>query len=260
MLLFLLPFIFLLSNIGKYRSESVFNYEIGARVNDNLSDFLGKIKIALGTALSDVQANIVNITDPEAALRIMYFSTKKLLYNDLISTYVGLENGLFYQYRNKPALPNGMFFEVTDHKNALGVPVTTQYIIRPDGKSTGNVSLLGASGYDCRTRPWYVAGKAALSPVWVAPYLDVTTNFPTTAIVYPITNFTLNGVYMHFVGNLGAGVFLSQISTYLKTAYQNTDRDVFLVEKNTGNLIGSSLNANTYYFDVGLNINVSHTR
>ena len=71
-------------------------------------------------------------------------------------------------------------------------------------------------------------------------------------LVIPLTNNTnlntrgnVNGP-SHFIGVIAVDVLFEAISAFLKSAYAGTDRNVFVVDKATLSLLGSSLDAKLY--------------
>jgi len=106
------------------------------------------------------------------------------------------------------------------------------------------------SRYDPRERPWYKEAKAFEGPVWSSIYLNYGTGeYPVITLAYPIFDAKINGVdepVVSFAGVIGADVFLEDISEFLKEAYHDSDRHVFILDSESNMLMGTSLNANTY--------------
>jgi hypothetical protein len=95
--------------------------------------------------------------------------------------------------------------------------------------------------YDCRLRGWYKAVKKAKTPVWATPFISLAyLNYdPTITLVKPF--FVNSANTSTYYGSVGANIYLSAISKYLKGIYANTDRQVFIVDKTNGYLIGTSI-------------------
>ena len=63
--------------------------------------------------------------------------------------------------------------------------------------------------------------------------------------------------YNSFIGFTASNVklsLLSQLDDYLRSSFENTDRNVFIIEKSSGYLIASSLGAKTYVSINGVNV------
>ena len=102
--------------------------------------------------------------------------------------------------------------------------------------------------YDPRGRPWYLQAKALRKPSWSSLYLDSSTGDPVITFVIPISNYSLNGRYYRFAGAVAVDLFLTDITHFLQSAYANTDRRVYIVDSDSGYLLGSSWDAVTATF------------
>ena len=76
---------------------------------------------------------------------------------------------------------------------------------------------------------------------------------PVISLVNPIQGMSYYG-YNSFIGCTASNVKLSQLDDYLKASFENTDRNVFIIEKSSGYLIASSLGAKTYVSINGVNV------
>ena len=214
------------------RSDSVFNYEISDRVVDFLKSFTDKISRAFDVPYRVIQArnDPVNLTAPVLASKKLLFPIL-LEYSDLVSdVLLCLENGMFYAYSGL------LFFNVLykDHVNSF-------YLVNSDG--TPSIYLGNITFYP-ELRPWYVETKATLTSRWVGPFIaNAQGANPAVTLTRPIFyNDTVpNSKNNHLIGILAANIYLTSISTFLKNAYQNTDRSVFVVDKETGYLIASTM-------------------
>ena len=116
--------------------------------------------------------------------------------------------------------------------------------------------LLGYTSLDCTARAWYKAAQKNMIPGWTPPFL-LLNNFPAIAYAVPLINMSYAGRTTGFVGSISLFVQLSQISNYLEGAYANSSNAVFIVDKSSGYLIGSSLGAKTYSVSTA-GVNVLH--
>ena len=117
--------------------------------------------------------------------------------------------------------------------------------------------ILGYSSLDCTTRPWYLTALRNQIPSWQSPFL-LSNNKPAISFVVPLINMTYANRTVGFVGALSFNVQLSQISKYLRTAYNGSANNVFIMDRFTGYLVATSLKAKTYRVVNGVNVSVSH--
>ena len=221
---------------------SPFNYEIGARVMDRIADFTLMLSNALEEPLNMIQAGFVNISDSHSALRLLFFPTQVTYKSQIANIYSGFENGFsfgygvtqsypygLYYYWNAPSLHggnlNGLFFTI----DSKGYPVNYTY------NSTYNVT----------SRPWYIAVKRRRAKCWSSPYIDSVSGAPIITLVYPLLNLPFQGKLEPFAGAIAIDVLFRYISEFLADIYRHSDRQVFVVDKNTLQLIGTSFNAST---------------
>ena len=229
-------FIFSALNIA----DSVFNYEIGARVDDKLSDFTYFISQTLKVPAMDVNFGLINFSNPIITCRNLFFTTKVTYSNEIANLYVGLEDGTFFDYTTLVGHPFGIAFGHTPYPGAL------YRIFYEVGKDGLPVTYIKNSTYNVRGRPWYKTAKSIKINYWTAPYIDAASGNPVVSLIYPILNYTLKGHYMAYAGSVAADVYLTQISAYLVKAYHDTDMNVFVVDQGTMSLLGNSLGAMTY--------------
>lgn len=154
---------------------------------------------------------------------------------------IGFENKVYYAMVNNPGLPYNIELDVCQRNFPN---LTYIYNIKRDGlpSSLANCSFDPDNcpwPFDCTSRPWYIQGKNAKSRIWTKPFMQVNPTTPTVSLVNPLLD-----TQGRFLGAIAANVGLLQITTYLKNSYQNTDRNVFIVDAlNNYYLIATSLNA-----------------
>ena len=222
------------------RLAAVFNYEIGARVNDKASDLTYLISRTLKVSFMDIRHNLVNLSNPSLSCQHLFFSAQTTFLNEIASLYVGLENGEFFSYDTLSYDPYIIGYGQTI---AGSKPIKSLFSVNDDGFP---VAYLRNSSYNVRGRPWYRLAKSIKINYWTDPYIDAASGNPVVSLIYPILNYTLNGRFLSYAGSLAADVYLTQISAYLVKAYHDTDMNVFVVDQGTMSLLGNSLGAMTY--------------
>jgi len=232
--------------------SNVFNYEISSRVEDKIADFTLMVSKTLEEPLRTIYAGYLNISDGFSPTRPLFYAPQ-LAYKSLIANiYSGFENNFTYGYGIDPSLPDDLYIAWTVPAGGQNINFIT-YSVLPSG-APGNYCC--NSSYIVTQRPWYVTAKVLQSSYWTAPYIDAVSGLPIITLVYPIQNVKFQGVVSRFVGTVAIDVYLKSISLYLKQAYQNTDRNVFVIDRNTLILIGTSLNASTSMPDPSLSGNL----
>ena len=227
---------------------SVFNFEIGARVDDKLSDFTYFISKALKVPAREVSSGVVNLSSTIMSCRNMFFATKLTYANEIANLFGGLEDGTFFVYKTYDIKPFGIAYGQGPFLGANGDLFGRYFSVREDGLP---LAYIFNSTYNVRERPWYKTAKANKINYWTAPYIDAGSGYPVISLIYPILNYTLKGQYMTYAGSIGADVYLSEISAYLADAYHDTNMNVFIVDQDTLSLLRNSLNAMTYSPGIG---------
>ena len=237
---FLLVFFFVASAINII-TDSAFNYEISARVIDFLSSFTDKVSSAVQVPLRVIQyhSDEVNLTSPiSSSTKLLY--PIMLQYPNVISdTLISLSTGEFYAYSGK------------DYLNImLSSNLNSFYSINPDGTP---LKYLGNVTFNPHLRPWYIAATTLKSVSWVGPFIaQAHSNDPAITISVPIFRYDIDpksNNQTDIIGVLAANIYLSLISNYLKKAYSNTDRNIYVVDSRTGFLIASTLDTILSYTD-----------
>ena len=128
--------------------ESTFNYEISARVSDEVQNFLEEVRYAANTPLKTLESGAVNVT--EFAPGTVYKAGRDLLYSlqiiyqEQITTFeLGFENKFFFSYQLFDYLPNGM---------AMWASFPQEFSIRQAFQITANglpISSYSNQSFDC---------------------------------------------------------------------------------------------------------------
>jgi hypothetical protein len=234
--------------------ENSFNYEVGPRVSENIQYLLQEVALATSTPSFQFQSHLLNLSDfnPTSAFlpgSHMFFIMKQLYMTKLNTLNFGLENGFYYCMINHASAGFPLDIEL-DVSNVTSNNLIDVYHVLPNGMPDMSYRNCPADGNICSfpfkvtKRPWYVQGKSSTTTSWTTPFLQTFPTVPTIAISYPLYT---NGV---FRGVVSANVLLDQISSFLAKSYNNTDRSVFVVDKNTGYLMGSSSGAALYTSDL----------
>lgn len=223
--------------------DNNFNYEISAHVVDIVANQLYMVSMAGSLPLEIINQGNVNISLPYQAAPQLFYPSMIHYKGKITNFYIAMETGLFYLYGHQTSESKNIYFDAT-HKIANGKYEAWRYNVNP---KTGYIStqMNYSVIYDPRVRPWYKTGMAARQPIWSAPYLDLFTRYPLISFMAPIVNQTLGNTFYKYAGLVCADLYLTDITNFLTTAYGNTDRKVFIVDKLTGNLIGNSWGADT---------------
>ena len=247
--------------------DAPFNYEISSRVQDNIRNLLQKVAEATIVPKLAIDADIVNISssfgnsswlEGWAAGRTLMFPIKRSFRKEIVLIQIGLWNKFYYaaynqEYTGLSNLPYNLYVLMSS-KNDFGI--VERYSVDSRGIPDFERGSLGPLKYDCTSRPWYKQAKTAQVISWSAPYLQ-TNNVPGVSLVVPLVNSSFAGAN-GFVGTVAANIQLDQISAFLKSSYQDTGINVFIVEKSSGYLIASSLDALVYAIGPTANVSFSH--
>ena len=185
-------------------SESVFVYDVSARIVDFLSDFSLRVTNELKLPIQEIiSRNIeMNLNDP-------YLSSKSLLYpiilsypNDFSDVLISLQNGIFYAYSSS-AFVNIM---LSNNLNSF-------YTVNADG-SAG--IYLGNLTFNPHNRPWYKKANVLKTSCWVGPFIaNAQGNNPSMTLAQPIFESYVNKTAKNnntVIGVLGANIYLTSIA------------------------------------------------
>lgn len=229
------------------RGQNTFNVQISLRVRDKIADLLQVVTTIIHSQLTMVKLGIVNVSQPVEALKLLSFGPKLTYYNNLQNFQVAFETNDFFNVQNGANIFNlGSANEIYGITYALSQPGNPTNLQIWSVKQNGNPDkVLGNGSFIVTKRPWYLQLKAAQQCIWTTPGLAFSSKKPNVIYACPIQNFTYKGYYT-FAGAVAGALWLDQIDLYLNNAFHGQEMNVFIVEKSTGNFLGSSLGAMTY--------------
>jgi len=236
--------IFLVQFARLTAADSTFNYEISARVKEEVQSFLSESSTAATLPLYMLQSGVVNATDFYASQFLpgsrLFFNLVQLYNNQITLFKFCFPNKIYFSLAQAPASPNGIILNANTMSN---LKVNNVFYVKPNGLPSGlaNCSLspttLCPFSYDCTTRGWYKQGSTTPYKQWIAPFLQSVPAVPAISINIP---FIRNG---KFVVLICTNIELQLINNYLVNTYSSTNRNIFIVDAPTGLLIANSLNA-----------------
>jgi hypothetical protein len=212
-------------------AEASFNFEISKRTENTIRQFMSVPHIPNTMTKSSMSVGLLSESRP-SELRQNFFAQLKS-FPTIYMIYAGFETGYFSGY-----------FRKTDN------PVTYQYTWRGAGTNDTrlywwadgnngdveyNQGIQRSRQYDPRLRGWYMQTKEAEKQLWSSIYIFASSNQLGLTACEPLidSNGNLEGV-------LAVDYTLGDIDKFLTSEFSAEGRAVFLVEKNTGYLVGSS--------------------
>ena len=252
----------LLVVIRSINAKNTFNFEISAHAQTALDDYLEFV----GSSLLPIQRSMYRkIQSP--LVDIVHFGVVELFPTiDFFSNSTGLQNiycsldsdgsHVSYSYSSST---RSFLFKLTDSKGyyrPVSSPRRMYYFSIDDYGSPvnlfGSTSGIRNISYDPRLRPWYIPVKEKQVPLWSPPYIDVNSKQPTLTIVHPLFNKTSDKRGDHkFLGTIAADVVLGDINTFLVHQYSGTSRIVYIVDRDSGHMMGNSLGLPNYMTENG---------
>jgi hypothetical protein len=217
---------------------SCFNFGISKRVDAAIRSFMQE-PVSVNT-LSNYGYKIGTVdVDNVVSVRKWEF-TQLIAFQRLYMVYSGFETGFFSGYiRSKTESGNSLYqyTERTGSNNDLPNAVRKYWWV--DSKS-GNINPNGNGivrnrTYDHRARGWYQETKRAGKTIWSSIYEFASTKELGLTHCQPVYDNENK-----FSGVLAIDYTLGIIDSFLKEEFSTGDRDVFLVEKDTGFLVASS--------------------
>ena len=220
--------LFILSTCYFFGVRSEFNREVSARVQDFIADYLEIVTRSAYVPYNCITyGNVaVNLSRPlETSMKLLYQS--KTSFPESSSIYIGFETGLFYGY-------------IVQTYQVVAVPATKKLIAYSLNRNGSAGHIVSSSSFDPRTRPWYIGPKNAKGPTWIPAYISAATGTSLFSFGIPLYLNT-SGTTKTLIGVLSVAAYLTDLTNFLVKAYQNTDKQVFIVEAASGQLMASTL-------------------
>jgi len=215
-------------------SLSSFDYDVSARVQEKIVDFLTEISRAciVPTRILKFGTRLIeNVTfDP----RTILYPTSVIYSESIDGIYICLRDGSFYFYGD-----GGQRYEYTPALVDNPYSITYQYNTYMNGSI---MSFSGNYSYYCKDRPWYQSALLLPNSVWSEPYLNYGDNIPVITLSQQLSLslgthsiFFLNGV-------IAADIYLSQLNQFLVSSFAESGKFVYIVDRATLFLLGTSSN------------------
>lgn len=180
-----------------------------------------------------IENNILNLSDEEA--REKFFVGVLSAYSkEIYSFSLGTANGEYYGARRNES---GVIEIMKNNADTNG---NSWYYSVEEDLSAGDI-VLKAGAFDPRTRNWYKVAEQLKGPTFSPIYKHFIMEDLTVSFSYPI--YKDNG---ELFGVLGTHILLTSIGTYLEEIVLDNQGYAFIVENNTGNLIGNSQGADNF--------------
>lgn len=175
-----------------------------------------------------IQSKIVDIKDKKQ--REMYFAgVIKSSGAEVYSFSYGTKSGEYFgARRNKNA-------EIEIMENNAVTMGKTRYYSVTDELIAGKF-VQETEKFDARTRDWYIIAEKNHKPVFSSIYEHFVMNDLAISAAYPI--YDKNGV---LEGVLGTHIILSNINKYLSEVVKNDRAIAYVIERDSGELIGNSM-------------------
>ena len=176
-----------------------------------------------------IERRIIDVKDD--AIRDFFFAgvIKNHIESSVYSFSYGTEDGEYYGARKND------YNNIEIMKNNKETYGNTQYYSLT-GKMNAGEFALETGKFDPRTRAWYKTAKEADKPVFSEVYKHFLMDDLAISAAYPIHNEdgTLRGV-------LATHITLSNMDSFLKESVEDKNAIGFIVEKDTGDIVASSL-------------------
>lgn len=226
--------------------DTIYDYELGLRVLDNLASLTREISFATNIPLQTINNKGINLDvnkSYEIGYSLLYVITK-LSYKKILGIMIGFENKEYISYlsdyySSSQKFPSGLAFD-EGHST-----MSSRYSVKYNGVVD---KLLKSHKFDWTKTPWYLAANMKENAIWTPAFLSEdgsgtdTEGIPVVAFSAPIINSSSSGS-RQWLGVLSTTVPLVQISQQLKSNYGGSNRHVFIVERPTNTLIASSMDA-----------------
>ena len=235
----LAAFVLLSSLISVVSGKASFNFEISKRTEAAVRNFMQPPVMVNKMSDNGYAVGSVKISDVPSVRKWEF--TQLLSFKTLYMVYAGFETGFFTGYIrgfDDTGKDVYKYTERTGTNNSLPGAVR-KYWWADSKKGTFDEFNTGAilrnRTYDHRARGWYEETKEAKNVIWSSIYAFASTNELGLTHCQPVYDDAGT-----FEGVLAVDYTLGNIDTFLTEAFSSGDRDVFMVEHDTGLLVASS--------------------
>lgn len=218
-----------------HAKEASFNFEISKRTSNTIKQFMSVPHIPNILTASGLKTGLLNY-DRKEQMRENFFSQLKS-FPKIYMIYAGFDTGYFSGYFRKTSDPlTYQYTQRNEGDNETASPRLYWWNDMTTGRVQHEKGIQRTRIYDPRARGWYVEAKAANKRVWSSVYAFASSGQLGLTACEPLINETTGTSY----GVLAVDYELGDIDTFLTKEFSGEGRAVFLVEKKTGYLTGSS--------------------
>lgn len=208
--------------------------DIGDDIADRIDSFMS-VPIdnnEVGAAL--IERGVVNLDDPDERERFFVSVLSSSLGDVAYSFSYGTESGEYYGARKNA---DGIIEIMINNLDTGGY---SWYYEVTDDLTAGD-RVLVAGLFDVRTRPWYIAAKAANETVFSSIYKHFVMPDLTVSAAISIKDGSDN-----VVGVLGTHIILSRLNDFLDDIKEATGTHSMIVEQATGDVVANSIGFDNY--------------
>jgi PAS domain S-box-containing protein len=199
--------------------------EITERIRDKIQNYMSIPHIVNHLNVQGVRLGQLNLEDKQ---KLEHHFLEQIQYFDSISIiYTGKENG---EHSGAIRTKNGILISAADASTNYKL---ARFTADSQGNRVNRVQI-SETTYDPRTRPWYVAAKAARKPVWSQIYTDFLTRDLAITAAMPI--YDDRG---QLLGVAASDLLFSRIKEFLAGIKIGKTGQTFVMER-SGLLIATS--------------------
>jgi hypothetical protein len=228
----------LLSNV-KANVGSSFNFEISKRTEAAVRTFMQPPVMVNEMSNNGYAVGAVKIADVSSVRKWEF--TQLISFKTLYMVYAGFENGFFTGYIRGFDDDGKHVYKYTERTGSdNSLPGAVRKYWWSDSKygnlNPNGLGIIRNRTYDHRARGWYKETKEANEVLWSSIYAFASTNELGLTHCQPV----YDSVTKEFSGVLAVDYTLGNIDKFLTEEFSKGERDVFMVEHNTGLLVASS--------------------
>jgi len=190
--------------------------EVAARITEHLESFMAVPLLVNSINSEALLSGRVNLSSPKSWQP--FFSERISSFPTIAYAFIGTPSGEFFGARRFLGEIE-VFFASPEKTGGASV----YYSIGREG--TAEKQTVSYSGFDPRTRPWYVAGEHAEGPVWSDIYRHFALEDLAITAVQPLRRD--DGT---LVGVLGVDLPLSKINEFLRKLKVGAEGQIFILD------------------------------